>query len=91
MSRRKNQLASEYDRYNHDSSRKGAGLRVPVASSRRALETISAIQMIVAPIAPYPSAKAPWLAVDLVFRPPTTADFATGIEESEDHPAEAPP
>ena len=47
--------------------------------------------MIVTPIAPYPSAKALWLAVDLVFRPPTTADFATGIEEGEDHPAEAPP
>jgi hypothetical protein len=47
--------------------------------------------MIVAPIAPYPSAKAPWLAVDLVFRSPTAADFATGIEEGEDHPAEAPP
>jgi hypothetical protein len=62
-----------------------------VDSSTRALETISAIQMIVAPIAPYPSAKAPWLAVDLVFRSPTAADFATGIEESEDHPAEAPP
>jgi hypothetical protein len=62
-----------------------------VASSRRALETISAIHMTVAPIAPYPSAKAPWLAVDLVFRPPTAADFATGIEEGEDHPAEAPP
>ena len=46
--------------------------------------------MIVTPIAPYPSAKALWLAVDLVFRPPTAADFAAGIEESEDHPAEAP-
>jgi len=29
--------------------------------------------------------------VDLVFRPPTAADVTTGIEESEDHPAEAPP
>jgi hypothetical protein len=47
--------------------------------------------MIIAPIAPYPPAKALWLAVDLVFRPPTAADFATGIEESEDRPAEAPP
>jgi hypothetical protein len=35
-----------------------------VDSSTRALETISAIQMIVAPIAPHPSAKALWLTVD---------------------------
>jgi hypothetical protein len=62
-----------------------------VDSSRRALETISAIQMIVAPIAPHPSAKAPWLTVDRIFRLPTAADFATGIEESKDHAAEAPP
>jgi hypothetical protein len=62
-----------------------------VDSSRPALETIGAIQMIAAPIAPHPSAKALWLIVDLVFRPPTAADFATGIEEGEDHPAEAPP
>jgi hypothetical protein len=47
--------------------------------------------MIVAPIAPHPSAKAPWLTVDRIFRLPTAADFATGIEESKDHAAEAPP
>jgi uncharacterized protein (DUF983 family) len=38
---------------------------------------VSAIQMIVAPIVFYPFSKALWLAGDLVFRPPTTADFAT--------------
>jgi hypothetical protein len=35
-----------------------------VDSSRRALETISAIQMIAAPIALYPSAKALWLVAE---------------------------
>jgi len=35
-----------------------------VDSSTRALETISAIQMSVAPIAPYPSAKALWLVAE---------------------------
>jgi hypothetical protein len=35
-----------------------------VDGSRRALETIRAIQMIVAPIAPYPSAKALWLVAE---------------------------
>jgi len=38
---------------------------------------VGAIQMIVAPIVFYPFSKALWLAGDLLFRPPTAADFAT--------------
>jgi uncharacterized protein (DUF983 family) len=47
---------------------------------------IGAIQMVVAPIAFYPFAKALWLAVDLMFRPPTAADFTTESEDRKDDP-----
>lgn len=45
-------------------SRRSAEARIRTAVGRgegRALETFSATQMIVAPIAPHPSAKAQWL------------------------------
>src|SRR5262249_33615589 len=38
---------------------------------------IGAVQMVVVPIFFYPYSKALWLAGDLIFRPPTAADFAT--------------
>jgi uncharacterized protein (DUF983 family) len=44
---------------------------------------ISAVQMIVVPIVFYPFSKALWLAGDLIFRPPTAADFAPRAEENE--------
>ena len=41
---------------------------------------IGAVQMIVTPIVFYPFSKTFWLAADLVFRPPTEADFAPSGE-----------
>ena len=37
---------------------------------------LGAVQMIATPFVSYPLAKALWLAGDLIFRPPTEADFA---------------
>lgn len=45
---------------------------------------ISGVQTIVAPIVAYPFSKALWLGGDLLFRPPTAADFAA--REGEDTP-----
>jgi uncharacterized protein (DUF983 family) len=44
---------------------------------------VGAAQMIVAPIVLYPFSKALWLAGDLIFRPPTAADFAARAETGE--------
>ena len=35
------------------------------------------VQMIATPILLYPFSKALWLAIDLIFRPPTPADFVS--------------
>jgi len=48
-----------------------------------ALMWMGAVQMIVTPIVFYPFSKALWLAGDLVFRPPTPADFAPRGEAAE--------
>ena len=37
-------------------------------------------QMILTPIVFYPSSKALWLAIDLMFRPPTPEDFASSSD-----------
>ena len=39
-----------------------------------------AAQMILTPIAFYPFGKALWLAIDLMFRPPTPEDFASNSD-----------
>jgi len=39
-----------------------------------------AAQMILTPIVFYPFAKALWLAIDLMFRPPTPEDFASSSD-----------
>jgi uncharacterized protein (DUF983 family) len=44
----------------------------------RALQGGSIIAMIVAPLILFPFSKLLWLAFDLVFRPPTPADFISG-------------
>jgi uncharacterized protein (DUF983 family) len=49
----------------------------------RPLIWVAAIQMIVAPIVGYPFSKAVWLAGDLLFRPPTPADFAAPSDEED--------
>jgi uncharacterized protein (DUF983 family) len=42
----------------------------------QAIIWVGAVQMIATPILSYPLTKALWLAGDLIFRPPTEADFA---------------
>jgi uncharacterized protein (DUF983 family) len=44
---------------------------------------VGVVQMIVTPIVFYPFSKALWLATDLVFRPPTAADFASHDDEAD--------
>ena len=55
----------------------------------RALEIGGVILMILAPIVLFPFSRTLWLAADLVFRPPVSADFSSSLENSE--VAEEPP